>query len=509
MAENNVNFEEILVVTNQMKDLLSDNTKSVSETKEMQVRMEKDLSEKLGIVESNVNELNVKFQTLTEKQEEIENDIYKQILTGASEKTISVAKSWGFNGDVISKALYTPKTTFKAGKGWVVRDVKLPEIDPIVAEMNDFLFIYGLQKSMSLLRKGEFKSAAQCMKETETYKMFIAELKRDSELRKALATSNTGEGAEFVPTQMSSQLIDAIRMELKVAGLFRTIKMPAKAGAWTMPYNPNIDKAFLVSESTSDDATKIPAGQFATQDLTITAIKQGIRLLFSYEMDEDSIVAMMPLVIDNLKDSISRANEYAVVNGDISTTHQDSDVTSGYDCQKSFYGLRYYAGVGGTTGTVDIATLSVSVIRNIRKGMGIFGANPDKIQYITGVSAYIQMLSLDEVETVDKFGGAATIKNGTLGFIDGSGITVSPAVRQDLNATGVYDGTTTSKTIILSVYTGGFVNAEKPSGVLVENGKNIETQQNVAVATRRFTFKKLQTAPTGSKLVNVGYNLAK
>jgi len=52
------------------------------------------------------------------------------------------------------------------------------------------------------------------------------------------------------------------------------------------------------------------------------------------------------------------------------------------------------------------------------------------------------------VRTVDKYGQFATVLNGELGKIDGIPVIVSEKIRENLNASGVYDGTTTTKTLL-------------------------------------------------------------
>jgi hypothetical protein len=140
--------------------------------------------------------------------------------------------------------------------------------------------------------------------------------------------------------------------------------------------------------------------------------------------------------------------------------------------------------------------------------MGRFGVNSSDCAWICGISGFIQLLGLTEVLTMDKFGPAATIKNGQLANLDGSPIIISEFVRQDLNATGVYDGSTTTKTHIMYVNTRAFYTAEKPSGLMVETDRDIETQQNIAVASRRVAFTQVMTpVGTGEETIGNGYNL--
>ena len=501
--ENDANFDILVKQQQEMVAVLQDNSKSQAELKEAQEKMKAEMAETLGHNKSAIDKLNEKVEALTKEKEQAEEDIFNKILgenasKDETKRVRGIGKAWNIHSDSFGKSLYTPSTKFVSGFGWKNTG---STVDKDLAMMNDFLYMYGLQKSAASIKDGEFKSAKDCMKELVSFDLFQNQLK-------AMATTNVGEGLEWVPTQMSGQMIDDIRMDLMVGNLFRTITMPDRTGAWELPYNGDELTAYLVGESLSNNSTKIPAGGNSTAKITISAVKHAIRLLFSYEMDEDAIINLMPLIMDALRESLVRSQEYAIINGDDSATHMDSDVTSAFDAQKSWKGLRYYSGNGSDSDSVNIATLNLDNLRAIRKGMGKYGVKPSNLDWVAGISGYIQMLGIDEVITMDKFGNDATVKKGTLAMIDGSSVTVTEAMREDLNALGVHDGTTTTKTEILCVNNKAFMNFEKPSGVRIENARDIETQQDIAVASRRLAFQKMITAGTDEKLVNVGYNLA-
>ena len=87
----------------------------------------------------------------------------------------------------------------------------------------------------------------------------------------------------------------------------------------------------------------------------------------------------------------------------------------------------------------------------MRSKMKKFGVNPKDLLWIVGPSVHAQMLGLTSVMTVDKFGPQAQILNGALSAIFGAPIYVAGSMREDLNATGVYDGVTQTKGSVLLV----------------------------------------------------------
>jgi len=235
--------------------------------------------------------------------------------------------------------------------------------------------------------------------------------------------------------------------------------------------------------------------------------KIGLRMLWSYEMNEDSILAMAPLVRAELAQSMADAYENMIINGDNSTTHMDSDVTSSSDVRTAFQGLRKYSGNSAGNAAVDISTLSLDVLRNIEKAMGRFAANPAQRAWVTGISGMVEMMKIDETITIDKFGPEATIKQGQLAMLDGSPVIVSEFMRENLNASGVYDGVTMTKTEILLSNLPVFWTAQKPGGVMIETDRDIETQQNIAVASHRVDFQQSREPGSSEATVGVGYNL--
>jgi len=224
-------------------------------------------------------------------------------------------------------------------------------------------------------------------------------------------------------------------------------------------------------------------------------------------MQEDAAVAILPIVLQTLQQSMADGMETALINGDTSATHQDSDVISADDVRKSFQGLRNYAGGSSGQAAVDLSTISIANFRNIRKGMGRYGIIPTDLANLMSISAYIQALSIEEVETVEKFGLEATVKSGILGVMDGSPIVVSEFIRQDLNTTGVYDGATVTDTITLTVNTRAFWVANK-GPIRSETARDPKQGQSYSVISHRFDFKQTQTPDTSiEQTVGLGYSI--
>jgi HK97 family phage major capsid protein len=216
------------------------------------------------------------------------------------------------------------------------------------------------------------------------------------------------------------------------------------------------------------------------------------------------VVAILPLLRDKIVNALAEAQENATINGDTAGTHQDSDVTASTDTRKAWDGYRKLA---LSAAKVDCATFNKTNLRAIRTAMAKYGVNPNNLAWVAGVNVYNKMLGLDEVVTLDKYGPSATLLTGELGKFDGIPIVVSEFMREDLNASGVYDGVTTDKTALALVYRPAFLYGDRRNITLrVSQELYMETDQDVAIATQRLDFQPVQDA-TSETIVGLGYNI--
>jgi len=323
---------------------------------------------------------------------------------------------------------------------------------------------------------------------------------------KALDTAESGGGAEWIPTGFSSQLIDRIDLELVVAQVFPRFTMPTNP--YTLPVEGGHVEAYLTGESTGDgDDDKVTADDAGTQKVTYDAEKLAVRSLASYEIEEDSIIPVLPYMQRKLVTGLARGVDDAIINGDTSGAHQDSDVTAPTDRRKAWDGLRALALADAK---IDLSTFNVENIRSIRSAMGKYAAQPMDNVWFFGVQGHILLLSLKDsqnnpvVITLDKLGPQATILTGMLGSLDGSPVLISEFVRENLNASGVYDGTTTTKKVALNVNRQCYSMGDRRR-VMVETDRDIERQQHIIVASWRGDFQ-CYFDTTSEDCVGLGYN---
>jgi len=279
---------------------------------------------------------------------------------------------------------------------------------------------------------------------------------RWSELAKALNTVTSGAGADWVPEGFSSQLIELVQLEAVVASKFQSFTMPSSP--YTFPMLLADGEAYIGTEPTTDTPDMYKASTATTGQLTFAAKKLISRNVITEEMEEDSIVPVLPMLKRSIARAHAKAEDNAIINGDTTTTHLDTGYTvAADDPRRAWDGLRDMCQSGlKQSGSTWAAATATGLIRGIREDMGIYGLNSSDLMYIMNTNMYAKMKNISEVLTMDKIGGAATILNGEIKSFDGVEIVLSAHVEEHQNASGIYDGSTVNTTQMLLVYKPGF-----------------------------------------------------
>lgn len=324
---------------------------------------------------------------------------------------------------------------------------------------------------------------------------------------RALDSTTSAEGDEFVPTELSASLIERVNLPLRVAALFPTIPMP------TNPFDipgRGVSRQRLGkhAEQTADTGqTRFKAVTPATRKITLTAVKFAGEMIVSKEVEEDALIAMLPFMQEEMIDFLAGDIEDAIINGDAQGSHMDSDTTSSDDPRKALDGLRQHTQSTEKTDGSSASKLTVAHLRTNRAQLGKYGINPADLAHVVSMNSYLQLLDDSNVVTVDKIGPSATIVTGELGRVDGIPLVVSEYVRTDLNASGVYDGSTTTETIALTVYRRGFLNGIRRE-MTVQRLVEIyaEFDQDAIICSHRRAFQPRFPVAT-EPLVALTYNL--
>lgn len=331
-------------------------------------------------------------------------------------------------------------------------------------------------------------------------------------------TLNIADVGNWQPTVFSTRIIEKVRLALVVSALHPRINMPFDP--YKFPIEGNDAFMYTVNEQGDYDADldatkRVPVGitQTGATNLTLASVKVGSRVTLSNEADEDAFLPVMSMLEDNIVRAMARGSDNVVVNGDTAGTFD----TAGYvtaDQRKAWDGYRKM--VNGLTSKVanpgGTSTIDIAQIRAVRQNMGKYAISPSDVVIICGPVGYVKLLSLRDgnnpspVMTLEKYGPDATIRTGELGRVDGIPIIVSefvgpwtpgtqsasatPNGAENLNISGIYDGTTTTYTELLFVRPSAFLFGDRRQATL-KSKEEILTDQQVMVILQRLTFKNL------------------
>jgi len=304
--------------------------------------------------------------------------------------------------------------------------------------------VIGKHVAAGALRNKEITPSSGAYKGMGMPAMFGIE--GDAFVERALATKSaelmgsdvSTYGDEWVPVYFSRELIPLIRNEARVLGLFRQVEVqgesltiPIQTGSVTWYKTAQTDDA----EQLAWDNAFITArtSKASTNKITLTPAKLSALTLWSGELDEQSLVPMLPFLQAEMARSGAETIDNLLISGDETTTNKNiSDYGNGSISTSwsllLFDGLRHYPLVTDTTNARDAGALTAEDFLLTKKLMGTNGAyalDPSKLVWIFDPSLYWKVQSLGEALTLDKFGPGFTFGSGIIERVFGSPVIVS------------------------------------------------------------------------------------
>ena len=237
----------------------------------------------------------------------------------------------------------------------------------------------------------------------------------------AMDTAESGAGSDYIDTGMASTVLQKVRDAQSVLSKLPTpLVMPT--ASWVVPTEWADPTFYATSENTAGPGTEYTSSNAGTGSITLVSKKFSAVTYLSGELDEDSIVSIRPYVEGKIANAYTELLDKVMINGDTTTAAtwnvnlDDAAPTAG----------TYYLHMNGfrkaaidNSKTVNAGTLDSTDFRAARKLLGKKGLNPDKLLWILGSDVYYKLLGLTQVETIEKFGTAATFVNGRLATVDG------------------------------------------------------------------------------------------
>jgi len=291
--------------------------------------------------------------------------------------------------------------------------------------------------------------------------------------------------------EYSTRVHNALREQLVVEPLFSSI--PMSTPTLNMPINPEAGDATWV-HSNAFRSSRNPADETGTglntstgtsveheiDEQVLIAYKLATREYIGYEEEEDSIVALAPIITEAVVRRMARTSDLAFLRGGGVLT------TASYD---PILGLE---GRGGSTVDVEIAggaaweaNLTEDVVATLRRNLGLYGLDSSALTFLVSHDLYYGLMTLDDFKNVNTYGPKATVHTGEVGSIFGVKVLVSQMFDNAAITTG-----TAGTTLGIVVKPSNFIKGEL-RGIMTEADRDIINQKRVIVSSRRFAFNDI------------------
>lgn len=315
---------------------------------------------------------------------------------------------------------------------------------------------------------------------------------------KGLTTGGSGSGAELVYTDLSTDLQQRLYLasDLAQVMLSREINMPTDPFKLPIKTVRTAFSAGSESPTPSTLAAYLHHGNPTLDQITLDAKKMIGIASYSYEANEDSVLAILPMLQQDLGDGAAMAYESALINGDADGTHQDTGPSYGATSVETLFNGIRKAGIA--TGVLDWSTggVSKSNFMAARAAMGKYGVNPADLAIIVSPYGYVQLQAMEEAFRYDARGSAnlAAVNSGTIASFNGIRVIVSEVVPSGVIASGINDGIGTYESLLITNLTQWLVGTRRGFTVEVSSDPIVQTNYVVASFRRAFTQKETASA---------------
>lgn len=335
---------------------------------------------------------------------------------------------------------------------------------------------------------------------------------------KRILAGSTGVGVEWMVDQI---LLPVLERDLLLASARR---LEAAFGTIQMS-GPTVASPFLTTglrprikgTPATDDPSRFTASTPVTTDRAFTAIGLATRVQVDEDAEEDAVIDTQGELRRMVQDAILDGKEDAIINGDTTATHADTisawNIRSRWgasglggtdDHRRAWRGLREAASDASNTTDQSGAKTFAGWLTARSKLAAPHGTEGDLITIVSDEYYIGSILGFAEVVTKEKYGDQATILTGEVAKLGGSPLLISHYLSGDMNASGVYDDVTKTKTGMILVNRARYQMGIRRA-MMVESAKDITRGVIDIVSTWRGVFRTPDASTT--KNVHYSYNL--
>ena len=328
-------------------------------------------------------------------------------------------------------------------------------------------------------------------------------------IKAAMDSTTAGAGGELVDTQEARALWDDVNLETSIAPLFNTVQMPSNP--FQIPLQLGDVNWYPGTENVAARGSAL-----TTARQTLTAYELVAEVPWSYDLDEDGVIAMMEELRRSLLRNAREVIDDVLLNSDTTRTNNinaDGATISPTDAGKAqwllgFDGILHLPLVDNSSQANNHqAAVSDDMFNEVRAKLGKYGVRPSEVAYICDINTYIRALSIGNFRTLDKFGPQATVLTGQLGAVEGVPVIVSEQMRPadaDGKVTDSGNTATTGRLLILN-RTQWLVGFKRE--LAIETVRDPQKRQNIMVVSFRIALQERSGNRSSATHTALQYNI--
>ena len=271
----------------------------------------------------------------------------------------------------------------------------------------------------------------------------------------AMGSTLAGKGDELVPTLLSSTLYYFMRLQSRVAPLFRTFMMPSQPFDYpTITGGPTFVKADELTDAVNFTVSNLnyDYSDIDTGKVTFQAGKLAAATVYPQELVEDSAVSWSEAAARKYVEEMAHSFDFVLLNGDTSASNTNisnyGTDPSGATATKrilTFDGIRKGIIAADQTAIATIGDDSILTVMATMGNRGIIGRDIENLVCIIPPEVSYKLDALEAYASREKVGDQALLLRGQLGLWRSVPVTVSEDFPQT-DANGRVDDTANTNT---------------------------------------------------------------
>jgi len=313
----------------------------------------------------------------------------------------------------------------------------------------------------------------------------------------AMDSTTAGSGDELVDTQEARAMWEDVNLETAIAPLFPTVQMPSNP--FLIPLQLGDVNWYPGVENVANKSTSLN-----TARQTLTANELVAEVPWSYDLDEDAVIAMMEELRRHLMRNAREVIDDVLLNG---------ATISATDAGKArwllgFDGLIKLPLSDNTSQSNNHAgAVSDDMFNEIRTKLGKYGVRPSEMAYVTDINTFIRSLSIGNFRTLDKFGPQATVLTGQLGAVEGVPVIVSEQMALADTDGKVTDGGNGTDTGHLLIFNRNQWRVGFRRELAIETVRDVQKRQTIMVISFRLAFQERSGTKSTATHSALQYNI--